>query len=225
MPEDINSYNYKDKSASKIIKDIHDGIIDGEDVPQDVRQECVEYLWHSEGYSSSAIANALHVSERTIKRDKSEIKKRNVQKPSAEYALEVIGELLSKATAAHEHLMRLSRSSSGSIQEKSQAAFFVWKVIQEQAKLLQSLGYLPEKPIQVEADFHHHQEEEESPAVLKEKLAKLEKLAETKDKIDPEISKLLDEAKKQIALAEARGIVKELEKRLGESEKEENSSK
>ena len=214
----------EDKPVIKILREISEGKIKGDDLDQDIRQECVEYLWQTEGYSSVAIANALHVSERTIKRDKGEIKQRNAQKPSAEYALEVIGELLQKATSAHEHLMRLSHSSEGSVQEKSQAAFYVWKVIHEQTKLLQSLGYLPEKPIQVEADFHQHQEEDESPAELKERLSKLEKLAGEKGKIDPEISKLLEEAKRQIALAEAKETMSELEKRLRKPDKEQGPS-
>lgn len=221
MPEDKIPENYRNKSVVDILNGINDGSIKGDEVPPDIRQECVEHLWMVEGYSTVAIAKALRVSERTIKRDKNEIRIRNAQKPSADHALEVIGELLQKATSAQEHLTRLAHSTTGKLQEKAQAGFYVWKVIQEQAKLLQSLGYAPEKSIQIDADIHHHEEkEEETPAELKEKLSKLEKLAEEKGNIDPEISNLIQDAKKKIALAEANEIINKLEEKLGESEKE-----
>lgn len=208
----------------KILTQIKDGKFDPKELSTEMRQDCVEYLWQTEGYSVVAIANALHVSERTIKRDKIEIKKKNAQKPSADYALETIGELLQKATSAHEHLMRLSHSSEASVQEKAQAGYYVWKVIQEQAKLLQSLGYLPEKPMQIDADVYHHQQEEESPAQLKEKLAELEKLAVEDNENDPEILKLIETAKKQIALTEANNTIDELKRKFSESDKEQGTA-
>ena len=171
MPEEKKPENHQEKPVAKILREIAEGIIKGDELPTDIRQECVEHMWQTQGFSVMDIASALNVSERTIKRDKNEIRKRNAQKPSADYALETISELLQKATSAHEHLMRLSRSKDGSVQEKSQAGYYVWKIIQEQTKLLQSLGYLPEKPMQVEADIHHHHEEEISIEHLKAELA------------------------------------------------------
>lgn len=224
MPEDTKPENHQEKPILEIIRKIHEGTINGDELSPDIRQGCVEYLWQTEGYSAVAIANALHVNERTIKRDKSAIRKRNAQKPSADYALETIGELIQKATSAHEHLMRLSRSSEGSVQEKAQAAYYVWNIINGQAKLLQSMGYLPEKPMQIEADIYHHQEEEESPSQLRERLTELEKLAGEDNENDPEILKLIETAKKQIALAEANETIGKLEKKLGTSDKEQGTS-
>ena len=224
MSEENNPETYQERPILEIIRKIHEGTIKGDELSPDIRQGCVEYLWQTEGHSVVAIASALHVSERTIKRDKSEIRKRNAQKPSADYALETIGELIQKATSAHEHLMRLSRSSVGSVQEKSQAAYYVCKAVQEQAKLLQSLGYLPERPMQIEADIHDHHEEEESPAQLKDKLAELEKLVAEDNENDPEILKLIETAKKQIALAEANNTIGELKRKLSESDKEQGTA-
>lgn len=214
MPKDRKSEDHQEKPIAKILREIVEGKVKGDELPADIRQECVEHMWQTQGYSVMDIASALNVSERTIKRDKNEIRKRNAQKPSADYALETIGELLQKATSAHEHLMRLSHSKEGSVQEKAQAGYYVWKIIQEQTKLLQSLGYIPEKPQQIEADIHHHQEET-SVEELKEELSSLEKIAGAKGNADPEILKLIETAKKQIALAEAKNTVDELKKRVG----------
>ena len=219
MPEDNNSRNWQEVSVLQILKEIHEGITKGNEVPTDKRQECVEYLWLTRGYTVVEMAKALDVSDRTIKRDKNEIRKRNAQKPSAEYALEKIGELIQIATSAHEHLVQLSHSSEASVQEKAQAAYYVCDAVQKQVKILQSMGYLPQKPMQIETDIYHHNEEEESPTQLKEKLAKLKKLAGEGDKIDPEVLKLIETAEKQIALAETSNTIAELEKKLGESDK------
>lgn len=218
MPEDNNSRNWQEVSVLQILKEIHEGITKGNEVPTDKRQECVEYLWLTRGYTVVEMAKALDVSDRTIKRDKGDIRKRNAQKPSAEYALEKIGEMIQIIDSALGHLVQLSHSSEATVQEKVQAAYDVCGVVQNYAKFLQSLGYLPQKPMQIEADIYHHQEEESS-AQLKEKLAKLKKLAGEGDKIDPEVLKHIETAEKQIALAEASSTIAELEKKLGESDK------
>src|SRR3989338_8208080 len=148
-PKDKKPENYDEKPVLKILRDIKEGIIKGEELSADIRQDCVEHMWITMGYQVEEIAGILNVSGRTIKRDKTEIKKRNAQKPSADYALETMGELLQKATVAHEHMMKLARSEGGSLQEKAQAVYLMWKIIQDQAKLLQSFGSFPEKAMQI----------------------------------------------------------------------------
>lgn len=214
MPKEKKPENHQEKPVAKILREIGEGLIKGEELPVDIRQECVEHMWLTQGYSVMDIASVLNVSERTIKRDKNEIKKRNAQKPSADYALETIGELMHKATAAHEHLIRLSRSKEGSLQEKSLAGYSVGKLIMEQVKILQSMGYLPAKPMQVEEHIHHHEEEETSVEELKEELTRLEKIAAGKKSIDPEIRELIEKAKKHLALAEAKNAIGELKKKI-----------
>jgi len=49
-----------------------------------------------------------------------EIRQRKASQPSADYSVQVFGELIVKATSAHENMMRLSRTSDASVQEKSQ---------------------------------------------------------------------------------------------------------
>ncbi len=213
-PKDKKSENHDEKPVLKILRDIQEGIIKGEELSADIRQDCVEHMWISMGYQVEEIAGILNVSGRTIKRDKTEIKKRNAQKPSADYALETIGELIQKATVAHEHMMKLARSEDGSLQEKAQAGYYVGKLIMLQVKSLQSMGLLPEKAMQIESEVHHHQEEETSVEELKEELARLEKIAAAKENLDPEILKLIGKAKQHIALAEAKSTIGELKNKI-----------
>ncbi len=186
--------------AIKILQQIKEGIIDKEKLPKEMRQECVEYLL-SKFQSISEIALILGKTEKTIRRDKEDIDARRSIKPSMDYSSKLIADLMRKANATQEHMMHLSRSD-GSLQEKTQAAFYLWKAIQEQMKLLQSLGFLPEQPLMIEANIIH--EEEKDVVKLKEELTEAEKMASDAGRSnDPIIVELIKSIKQQIALAEA----------------------
>jgi hypothetical protein len=203
----------------EILTQIKNGIRDPKKLPTDIRRDCVEHLWHVEGQPTAVIAQLLKVSDKTIQRNKDAIRERNAKKLTQEDRLKILGDLLAKGTAAHENLMRLARSKDGSIQEKAQSGYYAWKAIEEQGELLQSLGYFPSKPMQIEADIHYSHEEEMTPAQLKEELARLEGIVNAKGIVDPRIAELIDAVKKQIALVEAKAGIKELKTRIEEIEK------
>lgn len=208
MPDEQESIN--NLPAIKILQQIQDGIIEKENLPKEMRQECVEYLL-SKFQDISYIANALGKTEKTIRRDKEEIEQRHAQKPSIDYSLQLISELMRKANSTQNHLMSLARDKEGSVQEKSQAAFYLWKAIQEQMKLLQSFGYLPEQPTKIEANITH--EEEKDVNKLKEELAELENIVNASGRAnDPEIMELIKSIKQDIALAQADKNIDELRK-------------
>jgi hypothetical protein len=217
MPEDTKPGNYDNTPVLQILKQIRDGVIDPKKLDSEIRQDCVEHLWYVEGRAVAEIAQVLNVSDKTIRRDQDQIRKRNAQKPSADYTLEVFGELLKKATSAHENMMRLSRSPDASVQEKAQAGFYAWKMIQQQIEIAQSLGVAPSQGLKIEADIH--QEEEATPAKLKEELARLEGIVNSKGIVDYKIAKLIEIVKGQIALAEAKLGIKELKIRIEDIEK------
>lgn len=208
MPE-----NYENTPALQILKQIKDGVIDPKKLDSEIRQACVEHLWFVEGRAVAEIAHVLNVSDKTIRRDEDQIRKRNAQKPSADYSVEVFGELLQKAKSAHENMMRLSRSPDASVQEKAQAGFYAWKMIQQQIQIAQSLGVVSSQA------FNIRQEEEVTPKQLNEELVRLEGIVNAKGIVDPKIAKLIETVKGQIALAEAKLGIKELKTRIDESEK------
>lgn len=210
----------KDKNESLPVLQILGQIQSGErnlndnPLPKDIRIECVEYLWMTEAQPLASIANILQVSEKTVRRDQDEISKRNAQKLSTEDTLGLVGQLIAKLSSSHENLMRLARDKQGSVQERAQAGMYAAKAIEEQIAILQKLGFAPSKPLQIEADVRHHQEEDVSIDQLKADLAELEKMAEDKGRKDPEIMKLIETAKHQIALAEAKDTVDVLRNNL-----------
>ncbi len=208
--------------AIKIIKQIQDGTLDVEKLPKEMRQTCVECLL-AQFWPVSKIAAFLKKDDRTIQRDKKEIEQRNSEKPSIDYALELISELMRKANATQEHLMSLAREDGASVQEKSQAAFYLWKAIQEQMKLLQSLGYLSEQPMKIQANIT--QETTKDTTKLKEELAEAEKIVnETGRADDPVIANLIKSIKQEIATAEANNNMDELKKAVSELKKETGDS-
>jgi hypothetical protein len=169
------------------------------------------------GESVAAIANALKVSDKTIRRDQDEIRTRRAKQPSTDYSVQVFGELLEKATSAHENMIRLSRSPDASVQEKAQAGYYAWKMIQQQIEIAQSLGVAPSQALRIEANIR--QEDETTPAQLKEELARLEEIVKAKGIADPKIAELVENVQRQIALAEAKAGIQEIKNRIDEIEK------
>jgi len=210
MPDENKPIEGADVPAIKIIKQIENQEIDPKTLPIEMRQAVVECLL-AQFWAISKIALFLKICDRTIQRDKKEIEQRNSRKPSIDYSLELISELMRKASATQEHLMSLSKSQDGSVQEKTQAAFYLWKAIQEQWKLLQSLGYLPEQPFRLEATIS--QESPRDITKLKEELSQAERIAsELGRSSDPAISGLIKAIKQDIAIAEANNDMDALKK-------------
>ena len=217
MSEENKPENYENTPVLQIMKQIKDGIIDPKELATEIRRDCVEHLWYVEAQPVASMAHLLKVSDKTIRRDQDEIRKRKAQKPSADYTVQVFGELLEKATSAHENMMRLSRSPDASVQEKAQAGFYAWKMIQQQIEIAQSLVVVPSQALKIEASIR--QEDETTPAQLKEELTRLEGIINTKSIVNPKIAELIEAAKGQIALAEAKVGIKEIKTRIEEFEK------
>jgi hypothetical protein len=223
MSDENKPVGWENLPSVKIIQQIKDGLIDPKEMPIEMRQAIVECLL-CQFMKIPQIAAFLKKTDRTIQRDEVEINIRNSRKPSPDYALELITELKRKSTATQEQLMTLAKSEDGSVQEKSQAAFFLWKTIQEEMKLLQSLGYLPEQPFRLEATLT--QKNERDIPKLKTELAEAEKVASETDRTNnPTISGLIKSIKQDIAIAEANNKMDELKKLIDESKKDTDNSK
>jgi hypothetical protein len=222
MSDEERPNNIEETPVLQIIAQIRDGTLDPKNIPQEIRQDCVEHLCYVEGQPTAVIAQLLKVSDKTIRRDKDDIREKNAKKLSPEDRLKLLNEFMQKWTASQENLQRLSRSQTGSIQEKSQAGYFAMKAIREQIEILQSLGIFYGKPEQSEVTIRA-QEEEANPAKLKEELARLEKITNDKNINDPEITKLVEDVKRNIALAEAKEGLAKLEGKINDITKDKDS--
>lgn len=205
MPDDEKT------STLQKIADIKNGILDPKTLSSEDRQDIVEHLWMTEAQSESVIGHFLKVTDRTVRRDKEEIRIRNAKKLSPEGRANLLSELMQKLTSTHENLMRLARSKDGSVQENSQAGIYATSAILDMVKILQSLGYLTARGQEINVNIH---EEEMTPAKLKEELARLEKIASGKNASDPEVAKLMEEMRYHIAIAEAKERLIKIEDKL-----------
>ena len=198
-----NVNNGNDMSVHSILQQIRDGQIDPRNFSKGSRQMCVETL-RLEGYQTSAIAHLLRVSDRTVRRDIEEIRKRNILEPDVDFARELIGEVYMFAKQHHMYLMRLARTNSSSVSERALAEAAAWRVLKEMLEKFQELGYVPKTPTKIVGNFYQYTE-----------ALDIDKLSEKDKKILTEIRALtpMDRGK----------LIKNLENRIMEMDEEENT--
>lgn len=155
LPKDAND---NQNSALSLIRKIREGALIAKDLPSDDRQLCVAELI-IQGLSISETAEILGVSERTIARDRSSIRERNALKQDPRLAEEIAGRLQVEAEAAIGRLRRIARDKSNSASDHINAEKAAWQILCEFTERLQSLGYLPTAPRQVNAKLTYGVEE------------------------------------------------------------------
>lgn len=212
-------------SVRTILNKIKDGLLDAKTLTKEARQSCVEILVF-EGLQISAIAQLLKKSDKTIRRDLKEIKERNALAPDVKFAKETIGDFLQKAINHHSYLMRLARSKDATIQERVQAEFAAWKVLDGLLSRLQSLGYLPLKPPEVITDLYHHTDadEEPSPEEMRKMLLRIEESAREAGVLDKEVREKIETIKERIKQSEITYEIRQLEEKT-KNKKEESHEK
>ena len=80
-----------------LLQQLKDGALDPKLIDKDTRRQLVAVLY-SEYYTIYQVAQIFDCSEKTIQRDLAHIRKQNALTPSIEFAREMIGELVSKAS-------------------------------------------------------------------------------------------------------------------------------
>ncbi len=126
-------------SIRDILLKIRNQEIDPSTLNKETRQSCVESLV-LDGQQQSSIAQFLKKSDRTIRRDLEEIRKGySVKRDSGN---SIIAEFIFNSKINISYLMRLARSSEGSLAEKARAEGLAFKVNKEVIQELCFLGLL-----------------------------------------------------------------------------------
>lgn len=215
MPENNNSIN-RETPTLQILAQIKSQTYDPKDLPQDIRQDLVEYLWHKEGLDTAVIAQILKVSDKTIRRDKDDIREKLAKQLNPDDRLKILGEFVAKLTSIHENQMRLSRSKDGSVQENSLAGAYAAKAIQILDQIYKEHGFGPLKLPGSEAGTHNAAEKEMTVAELKEELSRLEKIISGRNINDPEVMRLMEDIRRSIAIAEAKEALVKLKSKIND---------
>ncbi|MCX6113167.1 MAG: ECF-type sigma factor [Proteobacteria bacterium] len=199
---ELEKKQFDDEPILSLIQGVKDGRIDPSTIDKDIRIKCVEVLW-LEGYKTSEMAQVLKCSDKTIKRDLSEIREINAISPDVNLAKTIIGEYLLKARNSHSYLSRLASSKEGPINEKAQAEYYAHIVISDSVSKLQSLGYLPNAAKAVVGDIFHHydnNDELENLKIIGSDILELETLFPN----DKEISKIKSKVHEMASQAEVK---------------------
>lgn len=230
MENNVEKPNKEDVPIYKVLKQIKEGILEAKDLSKEMRQECVEVLY-LEGHNIATIAQLLDRSTKTIKRDLEDIWQKNSKNPTFVVALAFIAELVGKSKAQQAHLMRMSRSNEGTIQERSQAEYLAWKIQSETVERLQSLGYLPTAAQKIQGDIYHHQDTDDGKTLeqLEEELSLLERLASDNGILDDAVKAKIKSLQLKIEQAEITqqitGLAKEQNNRIQDKEQEDSNVK
>ncbi len=192
-----------EKPVLVLIQQIRDGLIKPSTLSKEQRQSCVEVLV-LEGYTVSQIAQIVDRSEKTIKRDLVDIRARNALNPSPELAKQIIGDLFLRTESHHSRLMRIAGGTEGSPGEKAQAAFLAFRVLKERTELLQSLGYLPQKPQQIVGDIIHHLESDNGNSLeaTRQTILEIETVAKETGTFTPELTATIKSLQQQLDQAQ-----------------------
>ncbi len=197
------STNPQDAPILTLIQGLKDGSVHASTLTKEQRLACVEVLY-VEGYSVSQIAQVVVRNEKTIKRDLANIHARNAVTPSPDLARQMIGKLLTRSEAHQARLMRLARGSEGSVNERAQAEYLAWQVQKDTTTLMQSLGYLPQRPQQVIGDFIHRVDGEGGAELTLEGteqiLAEIETVGQETG-LDPQVTEQLKVLRKRLEQA------------------------
>lgn len=174
------------KDAVQLLQQINSGVLDPRLLDKQNRQSCLEAL-RLEGYTASQAASVLGVSEKTCLRDLKEIRERNALSPNIQFAKEFTGEFFQRALGHHDYLTRLARSKDGTLGEKAQCEYAAFRILRELIEKLQSLGYLPTMPRQLEL-MVDTREDEQNLEDLKAKISAIETTARECGSLTPEVA-------------------------------------
>jgi len=125
----------------ELVEKIRGGIVDPKLLFTSTRQMCVEALI-LEGCPTSSIASLFKVSERTIRRDVVELRKKNAIQASPEMTGALLGEFLANARNHSSHLKRIANLREAYPDEKARAAYLAWRVCLELIDQLSVVGFL-----------------------------------------------------------------------------------
>jgi len=217
IPEKCNK---EDTPTYKILQGIKTGSLDAKSLSKEERQACVEVLM-LEGYEVASIAQLLDRSEKTIKRDKQEIWQKNSQKPTSDFIMREVAEMIGKGKVSQAHLMRLARSKDTPAKERIDAERNAWQVGKEISERLQSLGFLPNVPQKVVGEMYHHNaaDDEVNLSELKKQLNQMIEIAKETGIYTSGVSEKIKSIEEKIKKLEIKKDMEDLSKDMEDTQK------
>ncbi|MEM9084167.1 MAG: hypothetical protein AAGB34_11270 [Planctomycetota bacterium] len=143
----------EERGVLQIIRAIKSGELNPGKLSSDERRLCVQHFLYIEGLGVMEIALILHVSDRTIRRDRKVIHESNAIKADPELAGIYAGRLHAEMEACQQRIRKISRDQSVSASARIDAERQCFDMLDSTIERLQSLGILPTASQAIQADI------------------------------------------------------------------------
>ena len=147
----------KELRCFDILQGIKKGTTDPASLLPNQRKLLVSFLV-AEGQSTTEIAPLIKVSDRTIERDKKNIREENALSRDPKLANIIAGRLVDEAQVCIQRIRKFQRDSNCPPAAKIEGEKGCFHIVDSLAERLQSMGYLPTAAKKLEADLTHHME-------------------------------------------------------------------
>ena len=167
------THNGNDRSVLSVMRDIQQGALAPRSLGVEDRRRCVEHLT-GEGYSLAEIAEILKVTERTIARDRSAVRRSNAIERDEDITDEMVGQLVTQADTTINRIRRVTRDGDTPPAARIEGEKACWIITRDLVQKLQSLGYLPNAPQEIRGQITHQVEHLPAYGQMNEEVIRLE---------------------------------------------------
>lgn len=193
-PDNGHNPRTDDRSVLSVIRDIHQGAIEAKSLAVEDRRRCVEHLT-ADGYSIAETAEIFKVNERTIARDRAAILQANSIESDPQMTGQMVGQLINQADTCLQRIRRVTRERDTPPNVRIDGEKTCWMIFDNLIQRLQSLGYLPTAPQQLQAELRHQIESLPGFGELTDEVARLELIVsahEVSEEKQPLLKELTD---------------------------------
>ncbi|MBX3316162.1 MAG: HTH domain-containing protein [Phycisphaeraceae bacterium] len=168
----------------ELLAKVRAGTLSGKMLGAAERQSLVALL-AADGLSGPEIAQILQVSDRTVERDRRDIRDRHALPRDPKLVGQMAGRLLAEAELSIQRIRRTSREREIEPNVKIDAEHRCFQIVDSALERLQKLGYLPTAATRLQADLTHHAAEVPSSEDLEKQVAGLRELVSSQGQADP----------------------------------------
>lgn len=168
----------------ELLAKVRAGTLSGKMLGATERQALVALL-AADGLSGPEIAQILQVSDRTVERDRRDIRDRHALPRDPKLVQQMAGRILAEAELSIQRIRRTAREREVDPAVKIDAEHRCFQIADSTVERLQKLGYLPTAAMRVLADLTHHAAELPSSEDLEKQIAGLRELVAATGQNDP----------------------------------------
>lgn len=162
----------------ELLAKVRSGVLKGNMLGLPERQSLVSLL-AGDGLSGPEIAQILQVSDRTVERDRREIRERYAVPRDPRLVDQMVGRLIAEAELSMQRIRRTAREKDIDPSVKIDAEHRCFLIAVAMIDRLQKLGYLPTAATRVQADLTHSMQELPSVEDLQAQVETLQALSQS----------------------------------------------